>query len=116
MRTFCYIADAIVGYYKILMRGRTGEAYNIGNESPELSILELAELLVKIARECFSYPGRVVRSASRDSNYLTDNPQRRCPVIDKARSELGFNPEVPLEEGLRRTLAWYQDNQEAQDG
>ena len=115
-RTFCYIADAIVGYYKVLMRGRTGEAYNVGNESPEVSMLELAELLTKIGRECFGYAGRVIRSESNDSSYLTDNPQRRCPVIDKARSQLGFNPEVPLEEGLRRTLAWYQDNQEAQDG
>jgi nucleoside-diphosphate-sugar epimerase len=115
-RTFCYIADSIVGYYKILIRGRAGEAYNIGNESPELSMLELAELLVKIGRECFGYAGRVVRNASHDSNYLTDNPQRRCPMIDKARSQLGFNPEVPLEEGLRRTLTWYKDNQHAQEG
>jgi nucleoside-diphosphate-sugar epimerase len=114
-RTFCYITDAVTGYYKILIGGRSGEAYNIGNESPEISMSKLAEMLVAVGREHFGYAGKVVRKGSRDSNYLTDNPQRRCPVIDKARSELGFNPEIPLEEGLRRTLAWYKHNQRDED-
>jgi nucleoside-diphosphate-sugar epimerase len=114
-RTFCYVADAIVGYYKILVRGRAGEAYNIGNETPEISMLELAETLAATARELFDYSGKVVRNVSGDQEYLTDNPQRRCPVITKAREELGFEPEVDLTEGLRRTLVWYKDNQQAQD-
>lgn len=114
-RTFCYVVDAIVGYFKILVRGRPGEAYNIGNETPEISMLELAELLVRIGREQFGYEGKVVSQASKDKDYLTDNPQRRCPVIEKARTELGFEPEVPLEEGMRRTLVWYRDNQEAEE-
>jgi UDP-glucuronate decarboxylase len=114
-RTFCYVADAIVGYFKILVRGRAGEAYNIGNEKPEISMLTLAEMLASAARELFGYAGKVVHSVSSDSDYLTDNPQRRCPVIAKAQEELGFEPEVPLGEGLRRTLVWYRDNQQAQD-
>ena len=114
-RTFCYVADAIVGYFKILVCGRSAEAYNIGNDSPEISMLELAEMLVRIGREQFDYAGRVVRDASREKDYLTDNPQRRCPSIVKAKSELGFNPEISVEEGLRRTLVWYRDNQEAEE-
>jgi nucleoside-diphosphate-sugar epimerase len=112
-RTFCYVADAIVGYYKILIRGRGGEPYNIGNESPEISMLELAELLADIGHEQFGYAGKVIQGASQEKEYLIDNPQRRCPVIAKARSELEFNPEVPVEEGLRRTMLWYRDNQQA---
>ena len=111
-RTFCYIADAVIGYYKIVVRGRGGEPYNIGNESPEISMLDLAELLAGTGRELFGYEGQVIRNQSEESSYLTDNPQRRCPVIDKARSELGFSPEVPLKEGLYRTLVWYEDNQD----
>lgn len=114
-RTFCYVADAIVGYYKILVHGRTGEAYNIGNESPEISMLKLAELLAKIAGQEFGYPGKVVKNSSQDKDYLIDNPQRRCPIIAKVRKELGFNPEITVEDGLRRTLLWYRDNQEAQE-
>ncbi|MES2661642.1 MAG: NAD-dependent epimerase/dehydratase family protein [Verrucomicrobiota bacterium] len=114
-RTFCYVADAIVGYYKILVRGRAGEAYNIGNETPEISMLTLANMLADGARDLFGYSGKVVHNSSGDQDYLTDNPQRRCPIIEKARTELEFEPEVPLEDGLRRTLAWYRDNQQAQD-
>ena len=101
--------------FKILVRGRSAEAYNIGNESPEISMLELAEMLVRIGREQFDYAGKVVQHASKEKDYLTDNPRRRCPSIAKAKSELGFNPEISIEEGLRRTLVWYRDNQEAEE-
>ena len=114
-RTFCYVADAVIGYFKILVRGRSGEAYNIGNETPEISMRDIAEMLAAIAREEFGYAGKVVFQASADGEYLTDNPQRRCPVIAKAREHLDFNPEVALEEGLRRMLVWYMGNQKAQE-
>jgi nucleoside-diphosphate-sugar epimerase len=114
-RTFCYVADAIIGYYKILVTGRSGEAYNIGVEAPEISIAELAEKVVAIARCLFGYQGRVVRKKSADGAYLVDNPGRRCPVISKARTELGYDPSVSLEEGLRRSLIWYRGNQVADE-
>lgn len=114
-RTFCYSADSITGYYKVLVKGHPGEAYNIGIESPEISVAELAELTVKYARELFGYQGKVVRQVSEDKDYLVDNPNRRCPVITKARTHLGYNPTILIEEGLRRSLIWYHDNQVAED-
>ena len=109
-RTFCYVADAVIGYYKILVRGRPGEAYNIGTEEPEISMAELADRLVAIAREETGYTGSVVRGSSDDADYLVDNPNRRCPVITKAREELGYEPRVRFDEGLAATVAWYRDN------
>lgn len=106
-RTFCYVTDAVVGYFQALIRGRGGEAYNIGVEAPEVSIAQLADTMAEIAGELFGYQGRVVRKASSDPEYLTDNPIRRRPDITKARSELGYEPAVKLEEGLRRSLLWY---------
>jgi dTDP-glucose 4,6-dehydratase/UDP-glucuronate decarboxylase len=106
-RTFCYVADAIVGYYRVLVRGRTGEAYNIGAEEPEVSVAELADRLVGIAARELGYGGSVVLGKSDEAEYLTDNPGRRRPSISKASSELGFRPQVELDEGLRRTLIWY---------
>ena len=50
-----------------------------------------------------------------DKEYLVDNPNRRCPIITKARTELGYDPQVMLNEGLRRSLVWYGDNREAAD-
>lgn len=114
-RTFCYVADAIVGYYKILTIGKPGEAYNIGSEAPEVSMVGLAERLVAIARELYGYKGRVVCQASEEENYLVDNPNRRCPDITKSRRELGYAPNIDLDEGLRRSLIWYADNWHAED-
>jgi nucleoside-diphosphate-sugar epimerase len=114
-RTFCYIADAIVGYYKILIRGRQGEPYNIGTAAPEISIRELAEKVVAKAAKLFDYQGKVVFQKSSDENYLVDNPNRRCPAIDKATSELEYNPKITIEHGLERALIWYRDNSEADD-
>jgi len=112
-RTFCYIADAIVGYFKILVNGKQGEAYNIGVEEPEISISELADHIVRIAADYTSYTGKVVFKKSQDKQYLTDNPNRRCPVIIKARTHLGYNPSIGLKEGLTRNFKWYIENQKA---
>lgn len=114
-RTFCYSADAICGYYKALVRGRPGEPYNIGVEGPEISMIDLAEKLVGFAGELLGYEGKVVRRKPAEAEYLVDNPNRRCPSIAKARRELGYNPSIPLDEGLKRSLTWYHHNSEAED-
>ncbi len=114
-RTFCYVADAIVGYYKILVRGKDGKAYNIGVEKPEISVAELAERVARLATELFGYKGKVVHKVSSDKDYLVDNPNRRCPLIGKAKVDLGYNPSISLDEGLRRSLLWYRDNRVAED-
>jgi UDP-glucuronate decarboxylase len=114
-RTFCYVADSICGYYKILVKGLPGEAYNIGVERPEISMLELAEKAVAAARELFGYRGVVVRQPSSDKDYLLDNPNRRCPIIEKARRELGYDPKILIDEGLKRALLWYAGNRVAEE-
>lgn len=114
-RTFCYVADAVVGYYKILTLGKPGEAYNIGTEVPEVSMAEMADRLVDIARELYDYKGKVVRQVSEEKEYLVDNPDRRCPRIDKARSDLAYDPGIGIDEGLRRSLIWYADNMQAEE-
>jgi len=114
-RTFCYVADAVAGYYKVLVKGRPGEAYNVGVETPEISVAELARRLAALSRELFGYTGQVVFKASTDKDYLVDNPSRRCPIITKARTELGYDPKVMIDDGLRRSLIWYSGNREASD-
>lgn len=114
-RTFCYIADAIIGYFKILVRGRPGEAYNIGVDAPEISIAGIAEKVMVLAKEIFGYRGKVVCQRSGDSDYLMDNPNRRCPLIEKAKNEIGYFPGISLDEGLRRTLIWYDENRGAEE-
>jgi UDP-glucuronate decarboxylase len=109
-RTFCYVSDAITGYYRTLLRGRKGEAYNIGVDGPEISVLELAEMTAGLANDLFDYQLKVVKGQSPETDYLVDNPNRRCPDITKARQELQYRPRMTLEEGLSRTLLWYTGN------
>lgn len=114
-RTFCYVADAVVGYYKALVRGGIGEAYNVGIDRPEISMRELAEKVVFTARELFGYDGNVVFEASTETDYLVDNPNRRCPDMTKSRRDLGYTPSILIDEGLRRSLTWYHYHREAED-
>jgi len=114
-RTFCYVADAVVGYYKVLINGRSGQAYNIGTETPEISMAELARRMVAQATAMFGYNGSVITRTSEEKTYLVDNPNRRCPRIDKAMDELGYCPQTGIDEGLRRSLLWYRDNQNAEE-
>ena len=108
-RTFCYISDAISGYIKALVNGTSGEAYNIGQDQPEIKIKEIADMVVIAARKELNYNGKVVFDISNDKHYLTDNPNRRCPDITKSRKELNFNS-INIEEGIYKSLLWYKEN------
>ncbi len=100
-RTFCYISDAMAGFLKVLLLGVPGEAYNIGNPDPEISMQDLAKLLEKVlgkklAVDLIEYPDA----------YPGDEPMRRCPDLTKARSQLGYHPGVALSDGLSRFMDW----------
>jgi UDP-glucuronate decarboxylase len=103
-RTFCYVSDALSGYLLALLSDFHGDPFNIGSHGPEISMQDLAEMVLLIGKST----RRVVCKSSPESDYLTDNPARRCPDISKARRMLGFNPTVGLETGLARMLHWYR--------
>lgn len=110
-RTFCYIADAIAGYLKIMLHGKY-DYFNIGIESPEITIATLAEIYKQSGEEIFDYKGKINYAVSEDKEYLTNNPQRRCPNITKARTILGYNPRISVEEGVRRFLQFVKESPE----
>jgi len=100
-RTFCYITDAIVGFLSVIIKGVAGEAYNIGNPDPEISMVELVQTIEKISAQKVEYD--VVEYPD---SYPADEPNRRAPDIRKARVQLDFNPAVGIDEGLKRFLDW----------
>jgi UDP-glucuronate decarboxylase len=110
-RTFCYISDAITGYVKALVCGKNGEPYNIGSDKPEISILDLAYSVRKVAKKLTEYDGTVIFKKSDDPAYLIDNPNRRCPDLKKARSDLNYTAKISLELGLEKALKWHLDNE-----
>lgn len=111
-RSFCYIADAIVGYIKVLIHGKAGQAYNIGHPGPEVSMNQLAEFMIAIASQQFGYSGELRLAKSADQDYLTDNPQRRCPDVSKAFTDTAYQAHIDLTVGLEKTLAWYAQHEQ----
>lgn len=112
-RTFCYIADAITGYLKVLLYGQY-DYFNIGIDKPEISVRELAEIYTAAGKDIFGYKGNVIYNVSEDKEYLTHNPERRCPDITKAREKLHYNPSIEAEEGVRRFLTFIKENGEGE--
>jgi nucleoside-diphosphate-sugar epimerase len=103
-RPFCYLADATVAYFTVLLKGNAGEAYNVGSES-ELSILEFAEMLSRLfpERNC-----KVIREArSPDENYIPSRNAGGHFDISKIK-RLGWQPTTSLEAGFRRTVLSYE--------
>lgn len=104
-RTFCYLSDAITGFLQTLFHGKNGEIYNIGNDSPEVNMFELANKIINICdkdakQETISYP----------DDYPSCEPLRRCPSIKKAREHLGYEPKISLDNGLVKFYKWAKEN------
>lgn len=110
-RSFCYARDFIAGSLAVLVHGAPGEPYNIGNDD-ERSMLEVAGLMAEIAGRPGG-PLEVRFGESSDPDYLVDNPNRRCPDLTKARTELGYEPVVDLRSGLARTFDYYLSDRHA---
>jgi len=110
-RTFCYITDAIDGFFKVLLKGRPGEAYNIGSDENEISMRNLAELVTSIDGNGASY-----QLIPYPENYPAGEPTRRCPDISKAKEHLGFIPQTSLKEGLFRFMSWCRNDPHYNNG
>jgi dTDP-glucose 4,6-dehydratase len=97
-RSICYVDDQVRGYVAMLDHPGVMGPVNIGT-TDEITIRRLAEVvrdMVGSSSEIVHVPARV------------DDPQQRCPDLTRAGALLGWKPEVPLEDGLRRTIAWFR--------
>jgi nucleoside-diphosphate-sugar epimerase len=100
-RAFCYLTDATVGFFKILLEGKDGEAYNVGNPKEEYSILELAQLIISLRPELNLKVK--VNLPVKDVNYIKSTVSKNSPNIDKM-NELSWNPNVTVRDGFNRTI------------
>ncbi len=99
-RSFCYVDDLIAGIYRLL-QSDINEPVNIGNPQ-EISILEFAQLINELTH---NPAGIVFKENLRGES----DPQRRQPDIHKAQTLLDWQPKVALEDGLKRTIHYFQD-------
>jgi nucleoside-diphosphate-sugar epimerase len=104
IRSFCYIADAVEAFFRVLLSGRAGLAYNVGNPEGALSIRELADLVAGLIPELGLRVDCVPRAA--DSSYMVSPITRNVPDISEI-SSLGWRPRHSPREGFVRTLAYF---------
>lgn len=104
-RTFCYISDATVAIFKVLLSEQNGEVYNIGNDEKEIDMNELAHTLNHVFDKKL-----VINHIPYPKDYPGGEPQRRCPDLHKIKKNLGYKPAVLLKEGLARTYTWCKLN------
>lgn len=102
-RSFCYISDEIEAIFKLLFSNANGEFFNVGNPEPEISVSDLAQLVARV----MPYKVDIVHIDPPHAVYASSDPKRRCPDISKLKSAIDFKPRYHLEEGLRRTIQWF---------
>ncbi|MCQ2014194.1 NAD-dependent epimerase/dehydratase family protein [Clostridium butyricum] len=102
-RTFCYVSDTISGIIKCSLHNEYN-IFNIGYDKEEINIDELSKIYREIGIDLFNYNKEIIYRVHEDKHYLTDNPQRRCPNIDKAKRLLGYFPSINTVEGVRRYI------------
>ncbi len=95
-RSFCYVEDLVDGITRLLFSKLTGPV-NIGNPR-EFTILQFAQLI----RKFYNPKAEIVFKS-----LPKDDPKQRRPDITLARKELGWEPKIPLEEGIKLTMDWF---------
>lgn len=105
-RTYCYVTDAINGFLRALVYGRPGQAYNIGNPSPEVAVNTLAGRVQGVVTGLDPSRTVTVNVLPHPPEYPADEPNRRCPNIAKASTELSYEPTMSLDKGLERFFVW----------
>lgn len=106
-RAFCYISDAILAYFHIILNGKFGNAFNVGNPNEEYSIKDLAEELVKL------FPQKKLKvklNLQNKSNHSTPSSINKVlPDISKTMS-LGWTPKINIRDGFYRTIISFDNN------
>ncbi|MEN6556270.1 MAG: UDP-glucuronic acid decarboxylase family protein [Anaerolineaceae bacterium] len=103
-RSFCYVSDLVEGIYRLMLT-EEHEPVNLGNPN-EISIREFALLINELT-------GNPAGLITRFAEGLGDDPQRRRPDITRAKTLLGWEPQVDLKTGLRETIRYFQKKDRA---
>lgn len=98
-RSFCYVSDLVEGIFRLLMSEEAGpQPVNVGTEY-EMTIMEFAKLILELSGSELPIEMRPLP---------TDDPQSRRPDLTRAREVLGYEPQVPLRDGLARTIDFFR--------
>lgn len=108
-RSFCYIADAVAGFFVVLTKGNNGEAYNICNSDQYVSIRDLAKILVNLRTDVelkVTWKQRPV-----NEHYTENTAIGQIPPSNKKLSKLGWETKYDIKRGFSRVLAYFKENE-----
>lgn len=101
-RSFCYVSDLIDGIYRLL-NSEVHEPVNIGNPH-EMTVLEFARKIIALTGS-----QSAITFVQPEDSRVRDDPKVRQPDITRARTMLGWEPQVTVDEGLQRTIEWFRN-------
>src|SRR5215470_14039062 len=110
-RSFTYVSDTVGGIVSVVENGTSGEIFNIGS-THEISILDLAKLIHRLSGSVQALDINMIPYDEIGGRRYED-VRRRVPNVEKAKRLLGFQAQVKLEEGLKRTIEWQRALYEA---
>jgi nucleoside-diphosphate-sugar epimerase len=106
IRAWCYVDDLVDALLLLLERDEAvGQVFNVGNPRSVVTIFDLAQRILRLT-------GAAGKLVFRPLHYT--DVEMRIPNVDKARTLLGWEPQVDLDEGLARTIAWYRERSPAE--
>ncbi|WP_051920404.1 NAD-dependent epimerase/dehydratase family protein [Thermodesulfobacterium hydrogeniphilum] len=109
INSYMYAEDLAIWLWTILLKGKPGEAYNVGSEK-EISLKELAQKIAEIYAELTGKKVDIIIKKQPEPGKI---PERYVPSTEKAKKELGLKETVSLEEAIRKTLQFYHTFQGA---
>ena len=101
-RSFCYVSDMVEGMVRLLHSDETAPV-NMGNPD-EMTILDFAHKVIELTGS-----GSLIKFVTPTDVRTADDPKVRCPYIGKAKRALEWEPQVSLDEGLRRTIEYFRE-------
>ncbi len=107
MRSFCYLSDATEAFFRILLNGESGEAYNVCNTKQKISIIELANILVNL------YPEKnlkVIKHRRDISEKYTEYKNNDVSILNDKLKSIGWNPKHDIKNGFNRTIESILEN------
>lgn len=106
-RSFCYIADATVAYFKVLLDGEEGEAYNVGNDAAYVSIKELADIFISTLSE-----KKLQIIVEKEKNNYYKGKGEKMLMSSKKVESLGWGCAFSIGEGFKRTIESFTQDSE----
>lgn len=112
-RTWCYVSDAIIGFFKVILSDHNREVFNVGADEQEIEMRHLAQIIAGLVKnedvEIHNIDG------PNESYSEKNDPGRRCPDLTKIRTMIGYSPKVNLVQGLKRFIEWVSEEMKQDD-